>query len=595
MERVWLKSYDPNVHFSLEYPESSLPLILEQNAGSCSNKTATDFFGAKLTYGQLWDHVLRLANGLRQIGVGEGTKTAIMLPNTPQCAIAYYAALWLGAAVIMTNPLYVERELVHQWTESDAEVLLTLDHLYPKIEKVLPQTGIRSTIVTSIKDYLPFHLRYLYPVKARLKKLFTSVPYDGTRLFSFSKMIEDNRPDPIPCSAHPDGLAMLQYTGGTTGSPKCAMLLHRNILSNVVQTASWLPDLKHGRDRFLAVLPFFHMFGLTVGLNLAIYCGCATILMPRFDAVEVIQSIKKKKPTIFPGVPAIYITLMAHPKIHSSDISSVRVCVSGASPMPLESLRAFELKTGGKILEGYGLTEASPVTHVNPIGGTRKPGSIGIALPDTDCRIVDAQTGSIDMQTGQVGELIIRGPQVMKGYWKREKETSETLRDGWLFTGDLATMDDSGYVFIVDRKKDLIISGGFNIYPREIEEVLHEHPKVQDAAAIGVPHPKMGEIVKVFVVAKQDESLSGQEVLDWCKDRLAPHKVPKEVELRDSLPKTIIGKVLRRELRDGGEGMKPGDGEWETEDRRRETEEKEWKTGNPGPDTGVNARIKDPL
>ncbi|HYA41667.1 MAG TPA: long-chain fatty acid--CoA ligase [Syntrophobacteraceae bacterium] len=550
MDRIWHKSYDPDVPFSLEYPETSLPLILEQNAKSFSDVTAIEFFGAKLTYSQFWSHVLRLANGLRHVGVGEGTKAAIMLPNTPQFVIAYYAVLWLGATAILTNPLYVERELVHQWTDSDAEVLFTLDHLYPKVQKVLPRTGIRSTIVTSIKDYLPFPLNCLYPLKARFKKLFTSVPFDGIHLFSFKKMIEENRLDPIPCSAHPDGLALLQYTGGTTGTPKGAMLTHRNIFSNVAQAVAWLPGLVRGKERFLSVLPFFHVFGMTVALNLAIYTGSSMIIMPRFDAGEVMRTIKKKRPTMFPGVPAIYIALMAHPKIHSFDLTSIRICITGAAPMPVEILRKFEEKTGSKILEGYGLSEASPVTHVNPIGGTRKPGSIGIPLPDTDCRIVDAQTGIDEVPTGRVGELIVRGPQVMRGYWKKQEETSQTLRDGWLYTGDLATMDSSGYVFIVDRKKDLVIMGGYNVYPREIEEVLYEHPKVQDAAAIGIPHPKMGEAVKVFVVPKRDADLSQQEVLDWCKEKLAPYKVPKEVELRDSLPKTMVGKVLRRELRE---------------------------------------------
>jgi long-chain acyl-CoA synthetase len=296
-------------------------------------------------------------------------------------------------------------------------------------------------------------------------------------------------------------------------------------------------------------LPFFHAFGLTVALNLAIYTGCSIIVLPRFDADQVIRTIKKKKPTIFPGVPAIYTALMAHPKVDSFDLTSIRFCVTGAAPMPVEVIRRFEQKTRSIIVEGYGLSEASPVTHANPIYGTHKPGSIGIALPDTDCRIVDAETGTREMPTGQVGELIIRGPQVMKGYWKNEKDTLDVLRNGWLYTSDLATMDSSGYVFIVDRKKDLVISSGYNIYPREIEEVLYEHPRVRDAAAIGVPHPQKGEEVKIFIVPKRGETIDCQEILDWCREKLAPYKVPKEVEFRDSLPKTIVGKVLRRELR----------------------------------------------
>jgi long-chain acyl-CoA synthetase len=559
MDRIWHKSYDPGVPFSREYPETCLPQILEQNAGLYPDSIATDFFGYRLTYSQLWDHVLRLANGLKQMGVGEGTKVAIMLPNTPQCVIAYYAALWLGAVLVMTNPLYVERELVHQWTDSDAEILIILDHLYPKAEKVLPQTKIRTTIATSVKDYLPFPLRYLYPVKARSKKLFTSVPYDGSHVFSLKKMIHDNRPDPIPCAARPDSLALLQYTGGTTGIAKGAMLTHRNILSNVLQLVSWVPDIKSGEERFLSVLPFFHVYGMTVALNLAIYTASRIIIMPRFDAGELIKTIKKKRPAMFPGVPAIYIALMAHPKVDSFDLSSIRICNTGAAPLPVEVMRKFEQKTGSKIIEGYGLSEASPVTHSNPIEGTRKPGSVGIALPDTDCRIVDAETGTREMPAGQVGELIVRGPQVMRGYWKNEKETLDSLRDGWLYTGDLATMDDSGYVFIVDRKKDMVISGGYNIYPREIEEVLYEHPKVLEAAAIGVPHSQKGEAVKVFIVPKQGETLDRQEILDWCREKLAPYKVPKEVELRDSLPMTIVGKVLRRELRNSGPTRQPED------------------------------------
>jgi long-chain acyl-CoA synthetase len=552
MHRVWHSSYDPEVPPSREYPETCLPLVLEQNARSVPDSIAIDFFGARLTYSELYDHVTRLANGLKRMGAGPGTKIAIMLPNTPQCVIAYYAALWLGAIVVMTNPLYVERELTHQWKDSEAEFLFILDHLYPKAEKVLPKTGIKKVIATGIKDYLPTHLRYLYPIRARLQKLFTSVPFDGDRVLSFRKLVAQNRAEPFACAAEPDGLALLQYTGGTTGIAKGAMLTHRNLVSNVVQLTTWFPDLNCGKERFLSVLPFFHAFGLAVALNLAIYTGCSVIAMPRFDADDIIRTIRKKRATIFPGVPSIYTALLAHPKVDSFDLTSIRFCVTGAAPMPVEIIRRFEQKTHSIIVEGYGLSEASPVTHANPIYGTHKPGSIGIALPDTDCRIVDAETGTTDVPSGEVGELIVRGPQVMKGYWKNEGETRGALRDGWLYTGDLATMDASGYVFIVDRKKDLIISNGYNIYPREIEEVLYEHPKVHDAAAIGVPHPKRGEVVKIFIVLKSGETLNRQEILDWCGKRLASYKVPKEVEFRDSLPKTLVGKVLRRELRNAG-------------------------------------------
>ena len=551
MQPLWLEHYDPGIPASANYPDYTLPFVLERNARLVPDSIATEFFGAKLTYRDLWDNVLRLANGLKKIGVKEGTRIAIMLPNCPQAVIAYYAALWLGAVVIMTNPLYVDREMLHQWKDSEAEFLFVLDHLYPKAAKVVPKTGIQKIIATSIREFFPVHLKYLYPLKARLKKLFTAVPYNGATIFSFRGLIEAHRPDPIPCAASLDKVALFQYTGGTTGVAKGAMLTHRNIISNVVQLANWFPDLNCGQERFLAVLPFFHVFGLTVSLNLAVYTGCAIIILPRFDANELIQTIEKKRPTIFPGVPAIYTALMAHPRLDSFDLSSIRFCVTGSAPMPVEILRKFEEKTRSVIVEGYGLSECSPVTHANPIKGTHKPGSIGLPLPDTDARIVDPETGSSEMPPGEVGELVIRGPQVMKGYWKKDEETQGAIRDGWLYTGDLATVDRSGYFFIVDRKKDLVISRGYNIYPREIEEVLYEHSKVHDAAAIGVPDPRRGEAVKVFIVPNKGEVLTAEEIIDWCKQRLAPYKVPREVEFRDSLPKTLVGKVLRRALREG--------------------------------------------
>jgi len=552
MQRIWLKSYDAGVPASTTYRETCLPLILEENSRLYPSNTATEFFGIRLTYAQVWDKVLRLANGLRKLGVRRDSKVAIMLPNCPQAVIGYYASLWLGAVVIMTNPLYVERELKHQWKDCEAEFLLTLDHLYPKVKKVLPETGIRTVIVTSIREFFPFHLRLLYPIKARLNKLFTAVPY-GAGVVNFSRLIATHGPDPIPFASSPDSLALLQYTGGTTGISKGAMLSHRNLLANVTQLLTWVPELELGRERFLAVLPFFHVFGLTVSLNLPVYMGCAIIIMPRFNAGELINLIEKSKPSIFPGVPAIYTALMAHPRIESFDLSSIRFCVTGSAPMPVEAIKRFESKTGGTIIEGYGLSECSPVTHVNPAKGIRKPGSIGLALPDTDCRIVDLETGKRDLGPGEVGELVVRGPQRMRGYWKKEEETEGVIRDGWLYTGDMATMDEAGYVFIVDRKKDLVISGGYNVYPREVEEVLHEHPKVMEAAAVGVPDPRRGEVVKVFIVPRPGESLSEAEIIALCRERLAAYKIPKYVEFRDTLPKTMVGKVLRRELREDDE------------------------------------------
>ncbi len=448
----------------------------------------------------------------------------------------------------MTNPLYVEREIEFQWSDAEAEFAIVLDHLYPKVERVLPQLGVKKVIVTSIREYLPLLLKVLYPLKARQKKLFTSVPYSD-RVLNFSQLVRKTAPHPLPFAAALDDLAALQYTGGTTGTPKGVMLSHRNLLSNVVQLEAWVPDLRRGEERFLGILPFFHVFGMTVAMNLPLYTGCTVILVPRFEVREFLKILKKRRPTLFPGVPSIFVAIVAEPSARSYDLSSIRLCITGSAPMPVEVLRRFEELTGCIIIEGYGLSEASPVTHANPLGGDRKVGSIGIALPDTDCKIVDLDLGVEEKSFGEIGELVIQGPQVMAGYWKLPQETADTLREGWLYTGDIARMDEDGYVFVVDRKKDMIISSGYNVYPREIDEVLYEHPKVLDAVAIGVPDPYRGEIVKAYIVIKPGEDLTEEEIIQFSKVRLAPYKVPRSVEFRQSLPKSMVGKVFRKELR----------------------------------------------
>lgn len=548
MDRLWHKNYDPRVPHSLEYPPECLPVLVDEIAKNLPDKIATEFYGAALTYQRFWDHVKRLARALGGLGVRRGSKVAIMLPNCPQTVIAYYAVLWLGGVVVMTNPMYVEREMEHQWGDSGAEFLVLLDHLFPKAEKVLPQTAIRTVIVTSIKEYLPFYLKFLYPLRAWQKKLFTAVPYSDSVL-NFSGLIAGEIPSSDACPASLDDLAMLQYTGGTTGVAKGVMLSHRNIQANVVQLASWFPDVRRGAERFLSILPFFHVFGMTVAMNLPLYAGSAMILVPRFDVGELIRTVHKRKPTVFPGVPTIFTAIVNHPDVARFDVSSIRFCVTGSAPMPLEVLRKFESITGCVIVEGYGLSEASPVTHANPITGVRKPGAIGIPLPDTDCKIVDLESGSNDVPRGEPGELAVRGPQVMSAYWRMPGETKDALRDGWLYTGDIAQMDEDGFVFIVDRKKDMIISRGYNIYPREIDEVLYEHPKILDAVAVGIPDPYRGETVKVFVAPKPGVSLTEEEVINFCKERLAAYKAPRSVEFRESLPKTTVGKISRLELR----------------------------------------------
>lgn len=548
MDRVWLNSYDANVLKNLDYPKETLPVLLQNNIPRYSGKIATEFIGAKLTYADLWRQIRSLANALDKMGLKAGDKVAIMLPNCPQAIISYYAVLWLGGVVVMTNPMYVEREMEHQWVDSEAKFLIALDHLYPKIAKVIAETGIEKAIYTGIRDYLPFPLNWLYPLKAKKQKLFMALPY-GDKVFSFAKLIASTPPTPPQCPASLDDLALLQYTGGTTGVAKGVMLSHRNILANVAQIAGWFPDLHWGAERFISILPFFHVFGMTVGMNFPLYTGCTVILVPKFELEDFLKTLQKTRPTLFPGVPTIFVAVVNHPKIRSFDLSSIRFCITGSAPMPVEVLKKFEELTGSIIIEGYGLTESSPVTHCNPLRGIRKAGSIGIPLPDTECKIVDLELGVEEQPLNQEGELVVRGPQVMKGYWKMPDETAATLRDGWLFTGDIATMDEQGYTFIVDRKKDMIIAGGYNVYPREIDEVLYEHPKILDAVTVGVPDPYRGETVKAFVVLKTGEESTEKEIIDFCRSRLAAYKVPKAVEFRESLPKTIVGKILRKELR----------------------------------------------
>ncbi len=534
---------------TLEYPPECLPKILEANAKQYASHVATEFFGAKIRYGELWDQILRCATVLSGLGVGRGAKVAIMLPNCPQTIIAYYATMWLGGIVVMTNPMYVEREIEHQWEDSEAEFLVVLDHLFPKVEPVLSRTRIRKVLVTSLKEALPFPLSLLYPLKARKDKLFTAVPY-GKDVLNLKQALKQATPTSATCPAELDDIALLQYTGGTTGLAKGVMLTHRNILANVVQLVAWIPDLRWGEERMLAILPFFHVFGMTVVMNLGLYIGAAVILVPRFEVNQFLKTLQKSKPTIFPGVPTIYVALVNHPQIKSFELHSIRYCITGSAPMPLEVLKTFESLTGGTIIEGYGLSETSPVTHANPLTGARKTGSIGIPLPDTEAKIMDLEFGERELGPGEAGELVVRGPQVMKGYWKNPEETQKVVKDGWLFTGDIAEMDAEGYVTIIDRKKDCILAGGYNVYPREIDEVLYEHPKVLDAVSVGVPDPYRGETVKAFIVVKPGATLTEEEMIEFCKSRLAAYKVPKQVEFRDSLPKTIVGKVLRRQLRE---------------------------------------------
>jgi long-chain acyl-CoA synthetase len=546
-ERIWHHFYDKGVPFKIELPEEPIFIQLEKTAHEFPQVNATDFMGARLTYRQLAEQVNRFASALNAMGVEPGDRIAIMLPNCPQIIIAYYAALSIGAVVVMTNPMYMEREMAYQFDDAGVKVLVGLDHFMPRIDKVWKEAPVEQLIITSIRDYLPFPLNLLYPLKARKQKLNLRVPY-GESVHSFKRLVENSPGNPPRPEVAMDDLALLQYTGGTTGIAKGAMLTHRNLMANVNQLMAWCP-LKRGEERILCVAPFFHVLGMTVLMNLSICWGISMILLPRFEINNLLKTTVKARPTIAVLVPTIFTAMVNYPEISRLDISSINYCFSGSAPLPIEIMNQFEEITGGIIFEAYGLTEASPVTHANPVKGRRKPGSVGIALSSTDAKIMDLESGTRELPVGEPGELVVKGPQVMKGYWNREDETAETLRGGWLHTGDIAYMDADGYVFIVDRKKDMIISGGYNVYPREIDEVLYEHPKIADAVSIGVPDAYRGETVKVFVVAKPEENLTEEEVIAYCKKKLAAYKVPRVVEFRQELPKSMVGKVLRKELR----------------------------------------------
>jgi long-chain acyl-CoA synthetase len=547
-KRIWHRCCDQGVPCEIDRPQETLVARLERTVREFPAVTATDFFGAKLTFRQLADQVNRFAASLSSLGVKAGDRVAIMLPNSPQAVIAYYATLTLGAVAVMTNPMYVEREMEHQFTDAGVKVLVGLDHLYPRIARVWKETPVEHLVITGIRDYLPFPLNLLYPLKAKRQNLNLKVPY-GPTIHPFKTLVQRSPGNPPRPALGVDDLAVLQYTGGTTGVAKGVMLTHSNLVANVEQITCWLPEFRRGKERFLGVVPFFHVLGMTAVMNWGVCSGSTLIMLPRFELKMFLETIVKTRPTLAVLVPTIITAMVNAPDIARHDLTSINYVVSGSAPLPVEIMRRFEKITGAVILEGYGLTETAPVTHVNPVKGTRKPGSIGIALPSTDVRIVDLDTGTSEQPPKEPGELVVKGPQVMRAYWNMPEETAQALRDGWLYTGDIAYMDEEGYIFIVDRKKDMIIAGGFNIYPRDIDEVLYEHPKVADAVTIGIPDPYRGETVKVFVVIKPGETLTEEEVIAHCRQRLAAYKVPRHVEFRQELPKTIVGKVLRKELR----------------------------------------------
>ena len=548
--KPWLSSYETGVPESLDFEDVFIADFLERSVRRFPDNTALIFQGFRVTYREFDTMVRSMAACLRGMGVKKGDSVAILLPNVIPCVVSYYAIMRLGAVVVMNNPLYTDRELTHQFNDSGAVLLITLDLLADRMVALREKTGIKKIIYTCLGDYLPFPKNLFFPLVAKRKKMAASVT-PAPDLYKWKEVLASHAPSDFREELQWDDVAMYQYTGGTTGVSKGVMLTHRNLSCQVQQLTSWFSGLIDGEEIFIGGLPFFHIFGLTTTLNFPVAMGAAIVLVPKPQGAQLLEAIRKFRPTFSPLVPTMYISMMHDPAIEKTDLSCIKGLFSGSAPLPVEVIREFERRSGAVIAEGFGMTESSPVTHINPFdGGPRKAGSIGVPISNTEARIVDLADGVTEMPVGQVGELVIRGPQVMKGYLNNPDATQEALADDWLHTGDIAKMDEDGYFYIVDRKKDMIISGGYNVYPRDIDEVLYEHPKVQDACSIGIPHAHRGEAVKAFVVLKEGESATEQELIDFCSGKLAKYKWPVAVEFREELPRSTVGKILRKDLRE---------------------------------------------
>jgi long-chain acyl-CoA synthetase len=550
-DRPWLHHYEAGVPAEITVSEVPVDDLLRDAARRYPDRTALIFFGAKTSYRELDRAADRFAHVLAGMGVGKGDRVSLHLPTSPAFVIAFMGAMRVGAIAVPMNPLYVERELGIMFEQAAPKVSVTIDLLLPRLDRVRAEgTGKPGRyVVTGIQDSLPVPIKWLYPLKARREGRWNPARHTDSTPNLF-KLLAGAPGVAVASAASPTDTAVLQPTGGTTGIPKCATLTHRNLVANAQQVAAWFPGVSRDDkvDSILCPLPLFHIYGLTVDMNYAMLTGSTLILIPRFDP-EMVLKATKHKPRLFPGAPIMYQTLAHHPDIGKYDLSSIEACISGAAPLAPEVQRAFEAVTGGRVVEGYGLTEASPVTHCNPVHGERRLGTIGLPFPSTEARVVDPDTAE-PMPPGEVGELVVRGPQVMAGYWERPEETAACLSpDGWLRTGDMAQMSDDGFFTIVDRAKDLVIVGGINVYPREVEEVLLTHPAVADAAIIGVPEERHGEVPYAFVVLVPDATATAEELIAHCRTNLARYKVPATVEFRTELPKTMIGKVLRKDLR----------------------------------------------
>jgi long-chain acyl-CoA synthetase len=546
-DKLWHKSYAPNVPKSLDYEKVTISEALTRSAKNFPNHTALSYMGKKITYAELDRLVNSFARALQGLGIREGDKVGVCLPNIPQVIISNLAIFRIGAVTVQNNPLYTERELAYQLNDSDAKMVITLALLIPRIVKIKTKTKIEKIIGCHVNTYLPFPKKQLFPL-VKKNMYHKVIPTEDVKVFK--DLIGRYSSTPVKECSKWDEVGALIYTGGTTGVSKGVMLSHSNLSCNVQQLVAWFPDLKPGEEKIVGNFPVFHAAGFTAIQNYIIWRAWENILVPRPEPKINIEILKKHRPTILPGVPTIFIGLLADPDFHKLDLSFIKGFFSGAAPLAMDTIKDLKNLTGAMMFEIYGITETAPMIAGTPWGGTNKPGTVGVPLSDTDIRIVDVKDPDKELSIGEIGEILINGPQVMMGYYKNPEETANVLKDGWFYSGDIGCFDEDGYLKIVDRKKDMIIAGGYNIYPVELDGVLFDHPKILEACTIGVHDGYRGETVKAFVVLKKEETLTEEDVIAYCRENLAPYKVPKFIEFIDELPKSAVGKVLRRKLKE---------------------------------------------
>ena len=546
-KRVWHKHYPADVPPELDFEELTMPEFLSKSAQRFPDKTALDYMGQSISYPQLDALVNQFGRVLTELGVAKGDTVAMLLPNIPQIVIANYATWRIGAITSMHNPLYTERELTQQINLSDAKILVTLDVLHPLALKLVNTTPVDKIIVCHINDYLDVPPKQL---DAMIKNGTYRQIEARPDTFEFKTLVSGQDSRPLENRAVLDSVGSYMYTGGTTGVSKGAMITHKNMSFNTQQLRCWFYDLEDGQESELAVFPFFHCAGFTGVQNMCIVAGWTDVLVPRPEPAAIIDILNKAKPTVVPGVPTIYVGLLANDDFRKMDLSFIKCFIAGAAPLPMDVINQLKALTGAGIVNVYGLTEITPMGTATPWRGLEKPGTVGVPLPSTDLKIVDLETGDRPVAPGEPGEVCFKGPQVMAGYHKRPDETENVMRDGWLYTGDIGVLDEDGFLSIVDRKKDMIVASGYNIYPNEIDDILFSHPKVLEACTVGVPDEYRGETVKAYIVTRPGETLTKEEIIAFCRENLAAYKVPKLIEFIDELPKSTVGKILRKDLRD---------------------------------------------